>query len=83
MKTAICPFKTLVKIFFTLGSGFEKQMVLVTSVVPYLYCPPESHKKISFLLENNKFIEFGKNAKENSINFYWDKIVKNYLKILN
>ena len=30
--------------------GGEKQIVRVTSVVPYLYCPPESHKKISFLL---------------------------------
>ena len=33
-----------------LGFGFVKQMVLVTSVVPYLYWPPESHKKISFFL---------------------------------
>ena len=48
--TAIWPFKTLVKIFFIFWFGFEKQIVLVTSVVPYLYCPPESHKKISFLL---------------------------------
>ena len=37
-------------IFFIFFLGFEKQIVLVTSVVPYLYCPPESHKKISFLL---------------------------------
>ena len=43
----------------------------------------EIYSSINNLLENNKFIEFGKNAKENSINFYWDKIVKNYLKILN
>ena len=34
---------------------------------------------INKLLERNKFIEFGKNAKENSKNFYWDKIVKKYL----
>ena len=50
LKTAIWPFKTLVKIFLIFVEGFEKQIVLVTSVVPYLYCPPESHKKISFLL---------------------------------
>ena len=28
---------------------FEKQIVLVTSVVPYLYWPPESQRKISLL----------------------------------
>ena len=41
-------FKTSVKIFFIVLFGLEKQIVLVTSVVPYLYWPPESHKKISF-----------------------------------
>ena len=35
--TAICPFKTLVKIFLILSDGFAKHMVRVTSVVPYLY----------------------------------------------
>ena len=48
--TAMWPFKTLVNIFFIVSLGLEKQIVLVTSVVPYLYCPPESHKKISFFL---------------------------------
>ena len=46
--TAICPLRTLVKIFRILSVGLLKQTVLVTSVVPNLYCPPESHKKISF-----------------------------------
>ena len=40
--TAIWPFKTLVKIFFILLAWLVKQIVLVTSVVPYLYCPPEA-----------------------------------------
>ena len=31
----------------------------------------------------NKFIEFGKAAKENSANFHWDKIIQKYIKILN
>ena len=35
------------------------------------------------LLSKNKFIEFGKAAKENSANFDWDKIIQKYLKILN
>jgi len=35
------------------------------------------------LLSENKFIEFGKAAKENSANFDWDKIIQKYLKILN
>ena len=33
-------------------------------------------------LERNKFMEFGKNAKENSRNFYWDNIIKKYLEII-
>ena len=35
------------------------------------------------LLSENKFLEFGKAAKENSANFDWDKIIQKYLKILN
>ena len=37
---------------------FEKQSVLVTSVVPYLYCPPESHRKISFFRIFLQFLLF-------------------------
>ena len=33
--------------------------------------------------ENNNFIKYGKNAKEFSENFYWDKVVKKYLKLIN
>ena len=33
--------------------------------------------------EKNKFVKFGMNAKEFSKNFYWDKIAKNYLKLIN
>ena len=53
--TAICPFNILVKISFIFFLGLEKQIVLVTSVVPYLYWPPESHKNISFFLINFVF----------------------------
>ncbi len=42
----------------------------------------EIYSSINKLLERNKFIEFGKNAKENSKNFYWDKIIKKYLEII-
>tara|TARA_B100000029_G_scaffold279858_1_gene274052 strand:+ start:183 stop:1280 length:1098 start_codon:yes stop_codon:yes gene_type:complete len=34
-------------------------------------------------LQNKKFIEFGNEAKKFSENFHWDKIVKNYLKLMN
>ena len=37
---------------------------------------------ISFLKDEN-FIKYGKNAKKFSESFYWDKIVKNYLKLIN
>ena len=42
----------------------------------------DSAKKELVKLERNKFMEFGKNAKENSKNFYWDRIVKKYLEII-
>ncbi len=42
----------------------------------------EIYSSINKLLERNKFIEFGKNAKENSKNFYWEKIIKKYLEIV-
>ena len=58
--TAMCPFNTFVNLFLIELFCLLKQIVLVTSVVPYLYCPPESHKKISFFFINifypiNKF----------------------------
>jgi len=33
--------------------------------------------------ENEKFIEYGKNSKEFSEKFYWDKVIKSYLKLIN
>tara|TARA_Y100000590_G_scaffold117227_1_gene133985 strand:- start:1804 stop:2883 length:1080 start_codon:yes stop_codon:yes gene_type:complete len=42
----------------------------------------EVYSSINKLLEKNKFIEFGKNAKENSKNFHWNKIIKKYLEII-
>ena len=44
------PFNTFVNISLVEFFCLEKQIVLVTSVVPNLYCPPESHKKISLFL---------------------------------
>ena len=32
---------------------------------------------------NEKFIKFGKAAQQFSENFYWNKVVKNYLKLIN
>ena len=37
---------------------------------------------VSFF-ENENFIKYGKNAKEFSKKFYWDKVIKNYLKLIN
>ena len=37
---------------------------------------------VSFF-ENENFIKYGKKAKEFSEKFYWDKVVKNYLKLIN
>ena len=37
---------------------------------------------VSFF-ENNNFVKYGKNAQAFSEKFHWDKIVKNYLKLIN
>ena len=62
--TAICPFKTLVKLFFNLIGIVPLHVVLVTSVVPHLYCPPESINKIS--IENH--------GQGSGSNFYVDNL---------
>jgi phosphatidylinositol alpha-1,6-mannosyltransferase len=41
------------------------------------------YSSINSMLENNKYLEYGKMAKENSIRFEWKKIIKEYKKILN
>jgi len=43
----------------------------------------EVYSSINLMLENNKFHEYGKAAKENSIKFKWSKIIEEYKKILN
>ncbi len=42
----------------------------------------EIYSSFNKLIERNNFIEYGKNAKENSKNFYWNKIIKKYLEII-
>ena len=41
------------------------------------------YSSINSMLENNKYLEYGKAAKENSNKFSWDKIIEEYKKILN
>ena len=41
------------------------------------------YSSINTMLENKKYLEYGKAAKENSIKFRWDTIIKKYKKILN
>ena len=43
----------------------------------------EIYSSINTLLTNNKYVEYGKAAKKNSNNFYWDEIVKKYKTIIN
>ena len=42
----------------------------------------EIYSSINSMLENKKYLEYGKAAKENSIKFRWDKIIEEYKKIL-
>ena len=40
------------------------------------------YSSINAMIENKKYLEYGKNAKENSLKFKWDKIIEDYKKIL-
>ena len=42
----------------------------------------EIYSSIDKMLKDHKYKEYGKEAKKFSENFYWDKIIKNYQKIL-
>jgi phosphatidylinositol alpha-1,6-mannosyltransferase len=42
----------------------------------------EIYSSISLMLENNKYLEYGKTAKEQSNKFQWNKIIKKYNEIL-
>ena len=41
------------------------------------------YSSINSMLENKKYLEYGKAAKENSVKFKWDIIIEEYKKILN
>ena len=41
------------------------------------------YSSINSMLKNNKYLEYGKNAKKNSVKFEWDRIIQEYKKILN
>ena len=43
----------------------------------------EVYSSINLMLQNNKFHEYGKAAKENSAKFKWNTIIEEYKKILN
>ena len=42
----------------------------------------EVYSSINLMLENNKFQEYGKAAKENSKKFQWNNVIEEYKKIL-
>jgi len=41
------------------------------------------YDSINTFFQNDNYITYGKNAKKNSEFFYWNKIIKNYLKLIN
>ncbi len=43
----------------------------------------EIYSSICSMLENKKYLEYGKNAKDNVSKFYWSNIIEEYKKILN
>tara|TARA_B100001175_G_scaffold302170_1_gene295958 strand:+ start:572 stop:1654 length:1083 start_codon:yes stop_codon:yes gene_type:complete len=42
----------------------------------------EIYSSINSLFKENKYLEYGKSAKENSQNFHWDKLIEKYRRIL-
>ena len=42
----------------------------------------EIYSSIDLILKNNSYKEFGQKAKDFSVNFHWNKIIKEYLKLL-
>ena len=42
----------------------------------------EVYSSINLMLENKKYLEYGKNAKDNVSKFYWSNIIKKYKEIL-
>ena len=42
----------------------------------------EIYKSIDSLLKENKYLDYGREAKKNSENFHWDKIIEKYKRIL-
>ena len=43
----------------------------------------EVYSSINLMLDNKKYLDFGKAAKENSEKFYWSKIIEKYEEIIN
>ena len=43
----------------------------------------EIYSSINLILENKKYLEYGKNAKDTVSKFYWSNIIEEYKKILN
>ena len=41
------------------------------------------YQSIEYMLDKNRYLKFGENAKEFSKQFEWDKIVKKYIELLN
>ncbi len=41
------------------------------------------YSSLNSMIENKKYLDFGKNAKENAVKFQWQKIIEEYKKILN
>jgi len=41
------------------------------------------YSSINSMLENKKYLEYGKNAKDHVSKFYWSNIIEDYKKILN
>ena len=64
--------------YISIGSGKEENNLIKLKKELKL----ENDSVVNFF-NNDNFLTYGKNAKNFSERFHWDKVVKNYLKLIN
>ena len=71
----------------TLSKGSEKMAGAIKHKKTGLICDGNDlnsiYDSVIDFFKNENYLKYGKNAKEYSENFYWNKVIKNYLNLIN
>ena len=70
------------RLILLIGGNVNKELKNIRSRFT-IYNLDDIYSSLNSMIENNKFIELGKNAKEYASKFQWSKIIEKYKKILN